>query len=217
MPEFSGLFPHLAGYTSMSYWREIQLLAIFPVFHIWDNRPALRDARRVIPQFAIICLIALSASVTAQAQQLNLTASDTPLPQTALMSDEGRAYSLADFKGTALVVNFWASWCAPCIKELPDLDRLDAELSARGGRVLLVSLDRGGADVAQAFLDNLQITHPVSVYDPQAEWARALSLRGLPVTLFIPSDQAGYQYYTGPADWMDPEIKGQLYEQLALN
>ncbi|MEC7706269.1 MAG: TlpA disulfide reductase family protein, partial [Pseudomonadota bacterium] len=103
--------------------------------------------------------------------------------------------------GQALLVNFWASWCAPCIVELPALEAAATQLKAASIQVILVNLDRGGAAVAQPFLDERSITTPLSAYDPKGEWARAVQLRVLPNTLLIKPNQSEYAAHTGPASW----------------
>ena len=103
--------------------------------------------------------------------------------------------------GQALLVNFWASWCAPCIVELPALEAAATQLKAASIQVILVNLDRGGAAVAQPFLDERNITTPLSAYDPKGEWARAVQLRVLPTTLLIKPNQSEYASHTGPAEW----------------
>ena len=132
---------------------------------------------------------------------LKLTAGTQPLPDTALMTQSGRPLQLSEQSGQALLVNFWASWCAPCIIELPALEAAAAQLKAESIQVILVNLDRGGAAVAQPFLDERSITTPLSAYDPKGKWARAFQLRVLPTTLLIKPGQSEYAAHTGPAEW----------------
>ena len=122
------------------------------------------------------------------------------------MTQSGQPLQLADLSRQALLVNFWASWCAPCVVELPALESAAAQLKAESIQVVLVNLDRGGADVAQPFLDERSITTPVSSYDPKGEWARAIQLRILPTTLLIKPGQSEYAGHTGPAEWNSPPI-----------
>ena len=65
------------------------------------------------------------------------------------------------------------------------------------------------------FLSERNITAPLSLYDPSASWARALALKGLPTTLLIKKNSESYQVHTGPADWDDDKIKGQIKSYLA--
>ena len=140
-------------------------------------------------------------SASAGEGALKLTAGTLPLPDTALMTQSGQPLRLADLTKQALLVNFWASWCAPCIVELPALEAAARQLKAESIKVILVNLDRGGPTVAQPFLDERSITIPLSTYDPKGEWARALQLKGLPTTLLIKPGQVEYSLHTGPAEW----------------
>ena len=132
---------------------------------------------------------------------IKMTVGTQPLPDTALMTQSGQPLQLADLSEQALLVNFWASWCAPCIIELPALETAAVQLESESIQVILVNLDRGGAAVAQPFLDERGITTPLSAYDPKGKWARAVQLRGLPTTLLIKPGQVEYASYTGPAEW----------------
>ena len=150
---------------------------------------------------APVFLAAPCLSATTGEGALKLAEGTQPLPDTALMTQSGETFQLSDLSGQALLVNFWASWCAPCIVELPALEAAAVQLKAESIRIILVNLDQGGAAVAQPFLDERSITTPLSVFDPKGEWARAVDLRGLPTTLLIKPGQVQYAAHTGPAEW----------------
>ena len=76
--------------------------------------------------------------------------------------------------------------------------------------LVLVSMDRGGQETAQPFLQARDITTPLSLYDPKAEMGRAVGLRGLPTTLLVKKNQAEYAVHTGPAEWNDEAVINQL-------
>lgn len=118
--------------------------------------------------------------------------------------DEGRLRGLDEFRGRGLVLNFWATWCAPCVREMPSLDRLQAE-SPGGIVVLAVSEDRGGVPVVEAFYRKNRISDLAVAVDTGLEAARGLGVRGLPTTLLI--DPAGREIgrLAGAAEWDSPE------------
>jgi thiol-disulfide isomerase/thioredoxin len=149
-------------------------------------------------------------SATAGEGMLKLTVGTQPLPDTALMTQSGQPLQLADLSEQALLINFWASWCAPCIVELPALETAASQLKAESVQVILVNLDRGGAAVAQPFLDERNIQTPLSAYDPRGEWARAVQLRGLPTTLLVKPKQAEYAAHTGSAEWNSTSVLHQI-------
>jgi thiol-disulfide isomerase/thioredoxin len=95
-----------------------------------------------------------------------LLESPVPAPQTGFLDQSGAMVTLAAFRGRVVLLNFWATWCAPCIREMPALDRLQAELGDQGLTVLAVSQDRGGAKVVGPFLDKLKLDNLAIYLDP---------------------------------------------------
>jgi thiol-disulfide isomerase/thioredoxin len=135
-----------------------------------------------------------------------------PKPVAALnvITADGAAASLEAMAGELLVVNFWATWCAPCRKEMPQLDALAARYDGRGVTVVALSLDRSGAAKGEKFLNELGVTNLVRLYDPSYKSARAVGLIGLPTTLLV--DGAGREIgrLAGEADWDAPEVHALL-------
>lgn len=128
-----------------------------------------------------------------------------PAPQTAFLTGDGREITLADFQGHVLLVNFWATWCAPCVRELPTLDRLQADLGAEGLLVVALNQDRRGASVARPFLKKLGLTQLPLFLDSRMKLGRALGVRALPWSLIV--DRAGnvVGMLPGYAEWDSPE------------
>jgi thiol-disulfide isomerase/thioredoxin len=134
-----------------------------------------------------------------------LLESPVPAPQTGFLDQSGATVTLAAFRGRVVLLNFWATWCAPCIREMPALDRLQADLGDQGLAVLAVSQDRGGAKVVGPFLDKLKLDNLAIYLDPAGKLGRDTGLRGLPTTLLI--DRRGQLVggLQGPAEWDSPE------------
>ena len=132
-----------------------------------------------------------------------LVVDDKPMPQTLqAQGPDGKAMTLADFKGQVVVVNLWATWCAPCVKEMPTLARMQAHYAGKDVKVLPISLDKGDADIAKAkaFISDKP---PLGFYHGDYALAFALSppTEGLPTTLIF--DRAGNERarLVGGADW----------------
>jgi len=117
----------------------------------------------------------------------------------------GAPRTLADFRGRGVVLNFWATWCAPCVREMPALDRLRAILEADGIAVLAVSGDRGGAPVVETFYKEHDIGNLPVLVDKGLRGARARKIAGLPTTLIIDRDGRELGRLAGAAEWDTPE------------
>jgi thiol-disulfide isomerase/thioredoxin len=124
-----------------------------------------------------------------------------PVPELTFLDAEGNEVSLADFQGEVVVLNLWATWCAPCRREMPSLDRLQARFGGNDLEVIALSLDRGDVGKVRAFFDELGIAHLGVYQDPQARAGRELGAPGLPTTIVI--DRTGQEVgrLLGPAEW----------------
>ena len=120
------------------------------------------------------------------------------MPNLAFTTLDGAPAALASFRGKPVVLNFWATWCAPCVAELPELDRL-----AAGGAVtvLAVSADRGGAARVKPFLAQHPLTHATVLLDPGSDAVHAVQVAGFPTTLIIDAQGRLRGRLEGPAAW----------------
>ncbi|HSK39683.1 MAG TPA: TlpA disulfide reductase family protein [Arenibaculum sp.] len=123
------------------------------------------------------------------------------VPELAFVGAGGERLSLGDFRGRVVLLNLWATWCAPCVEEMPALDRLQA---ARGGRdfeVVALSLDRGGRAQVAPFLDRLGVRNLRIYLDPSGAAMGALGPRGLPTTILIDREGREVGRLEGAAEW----------------
>jgi len=127
------------------------------------------------------------------------------VPALTFSDVEGRALSLADFRGKVILLNVWATWCTPCRRELPALDRLQARLGGPDFEVLVLSVDRQGVAAVRPFFEQLGLKALHLYADPSGRTMQSLELVGLPTTLLI--DRAGRQraLMVGPAAWDSAE------------
>ena len=142
----------------------------------------------------------------------NFTLLDPPVPAPpeAFTDLAGNRVRLADFGGRVVLLNFWATWCAPCVREMPSLDRLQAALGDRGLRVAAVSIDRGGAKVIRPFAKRLGLAHLGLYHDPEGALFRAFGVTGLPASFLIDPAGAILGAYAGPAEWDGPEARALI-------
>ena len=139
---------------------------------------------------------------------------DLPTPNTAITDAEGNSLTLADYRPMPLVVNFWASWCPPCIHELPSLARLDEALAPQAMGVVLVGIDRKGRDFGEAFLEARGIDIRARAYDAEGALAQAIGIRAMPTSLLISGEGRIIGRLEGAAAWDDPEAIALLKELL---
>jgi thiol-disulfide isomerase/thioredoxin len=156
-----------------------------------------------------VALVGFTTSQFALGQEppKNFVLHDAPKPIAALAfdDDEGRSRSLADFKGKVVLLNIWATWCVPCRKEMPALDRLQAALGGPDFEVVALSIDRGGMDVVRKFLGDIGVRHLAVYLDTAGKAMRALGALGLPTTLLVGRDGLELGRLVGPAEWDSPE------------
>lgn len=154
------------------------------------------------------------ASLPPPLAKLVETEAEAPL-DIVFQAADGSDVTLRHFRGRGLVVNLWATWCAPCIEELPALDRLAASLEGSGVEVLPISIDRDGRAVVGPFFERLGIERLRSAYDPSMRLNLALKVRGLPTTVLIDAEGRLAGWVGGIAAWDDPSVRDWLVARLA--
>jgi thiol-disulfide isomerase/thioredoxin len=157
-----------------------------------------------------IALPALAISIQPVAAQgptgFVLHDSARPVPEIRFENGEGEAMSLADFRGKVVLLNLWATWCGPCRREMPTLDRLQAELGGPEFEVVALSLDRQGLPTVKAFYEELGLKALPIYVDRSGKAQRALSVLGIPTTLLLNREGDEVGRLLGPAEWDSPEM-----------
>ncbi len=126
----------------------------------------------------------------------------------------GKKRSLAHYKGKLVLLNIWATWCGPCRKEMPTLDRLQEKLGSAEFEVVALSIDRAGASVVRKFYDEIGIKHLELVIDPTMRVMRELRVVGLPMTFLIGPSGKEIGRLIGPAEWDTPEMVAFFKSQI---
>lgn len=142
---------------------------------------------------------AVQASADGGVHNYQPTNPPLPVSDQSFLEDGDKPRTIADYRGSGVVMNFWATWCAPCVREMPSLDRLQAKVP--GIRVLAISVDRGGAPVIENFYRQYRITNLDVLADKGAKLMRKLRVRGLPTTILIDADGNEVGRVVGPVEW----------------
>ena len=169
--------------------------------------------RTAIAAAAMTALIAVAASFPAVAagdrpsyNRGTMTAfvmrkEPVALPDIAFKDGKGNPVTLADWRGRVVLINLWATWCAPCRKEMPSLARLQSMLGGDDFEVLAISVDRKGAEASAKFLSETGAENLALYVDETFKVARDLKAPGLPVTILVDRQGREIGRVTGPAEW----------------
>lgn len=133
-----------------------------------------------------------------------------PLANVAFQDGDGRRLTLADFKGKVVLLNVWATWCSPCRKEMPTLDRLQGKRGGKDFEVVALSIDRDGPDVVRKFFAETGIRNLALYIDRTMEAQSKLEIIGVPTTILIDRDGREVARHTGVAEWDRPEVIGTI-------
>lgn len=146
-------------------------------------------------------LISIAAAAGVAALSFRGQPTKTSVAGIVLETKDGRKLSLADFRGRFVLLNVWATWCPPCVKEMPSLDRLQALKGDSAFEVVALSIDRQGLSVVEPFFQRIGISNLAIYLDREAASMSALKITGLPTTVLV--DPAGREIgrWPGAKEW----------------
>jgi thiol-disulfide isomerase/thioredoxin len=150
-----------------------------------------------------------------------LTLSETPrrIPDLSFRDLGGRPVRLADFRGQSVLLNLWATWCIPCRKEMPALDRLQGQINGKDFAVVAVNIDTGDPAKPHRFLSDVGIKNLAYYDDPSTnvfqELKRVGRAVGLPTSILIDRTGCEIGYLAGPAEWSSEEAITLIQAALA--
>jgi thiol-disulfide isomerase/thioredoxin len=130
-------------------------------------------------------------------------------PAVSLTDSAGHSLELGDLRGKVVVVNLWATWCGPCLQEMPSLERLQSSFGERI-EVLAVSEDRGANKAVEPFVAKLGLKSVKVYIDPKSEVGHAFGVRGLPTSFVIDREGKVLGRVEGAAEWDSPKILGVI-------
>ena len=160
------------------------------------------------------CLLMLTVQAMAAERTMDPESGRPPAGDFVLESWKGDRYRLQDLRGQWVLVSFWATWCSPCIKEMPTMERMYQEMAGEGLEILAVHAGPGGGKVGE-FLEQVPVSFPILLDED-------LSLGGwdvmaLPTAVLV--DPAGRRAYraVGPREWDSPAMKTFLRDAMAAH
>jgi thiol-disulfide isomerase/thioredoxin len=139
------------------------------------------------------------------AQGLFVHAAPKPLGDLDIRDNNGQPAGFDTFRGKPALVNLWASWCLPCVAELPALDRLKAAIEPEGARIIALCMDRAGATSAVNTFARLKIKNLSVHVDHQRKAGEVFGVPVLPTTLLLNKDGLEVARFVGPAAWDGPQ------------
>jgi thiol-disulfide isomerase/thioredoxin len=149
------------------------------------------------------------------AQALDLTNPPVPAPDITFIAADGTQHHLTEFIGHGMVINLWATWCAPCVEEMPSLAALSKTLAPDDIAVLPLSSDRGGVAVVRAFYQENGIGSLPVLLDPKGAAARAWHAHGVPTSIIIDRKGRERARAEGAADWSTPAAAAMVRKLVA--
>lgn len=156
--------------------------------------------------FLILMVLASWRPALAQ-DPLELVHFDRPVsaPAFTLPTPSGDTGSLEDYRGRFVLLNFWATWCPPCLHEMPSMQRLYEALRDRGFVVLAVASDSAGKQVVEPFIKKLGVTFPIFL-DQRSEVSNRYGARELPSTFLLDHQGNVVAAARGERDWSAPGV-----------
>ncbi len=143
-------------------------------------------------------------------KKLNFHSEPRAASTKAFVTEDGGTGTLADYGGKYILLNFWATWCAPCRKEMPMLNDLQAEMGGEGFQVVTLATGRNSPPAIRSFFAKAGVDLLPQHRDPKQQIARDMSILGLPITVILAPDGREIARLRGDADWSSENAKAVL-------
>ena len=153
---------------------------------------------------------AVAGLIEGDMRKLVFAAEPAPVSEAAFVDFEDRALSLADWRGKVVLVNFWATWCAPCREEMPALDALNKALGGEDFAVVTIATGPNPQPAMTRFFEEAGIETLPLHRDPKQRLAREMAVMGLPVSVILDREGREIARLTGDADWHSDAARGVI-------
>ncbi|MCP5425183.1 MAG: TlpA family protein disulfide reductase [Gammaproteobacteria bacterium] len=156
----------------------------------------------------ILLILLLTSLAPAVAQDLTLNPDPQTAPDFRTKDVQGKVHRLTDYRGQLMVVNFWATWCPPCVREMPSLQRAWEELHRDGIQVLAINMGQSPEEIKN-FLKKYPLKLPL-LLDEDVKIAESWGVGGLPTTIMVDGNGRIIAEAIGPREWDEPDILDQI-------
>lgn len=137
---------------------------------------------------------------------INVLPQTYPIKPVAFNDVNGKAIDISHYKGKVIMVNMWATWCPPCIRELPAIERLATKFKSEDFVLLPISIDAEGKQQVQPFLNSLGMTGFSSYYDPEQNLGKVFPLDTIPATFILDQNGQLIAFVRSFVDWDDAKV-----------
>ncbi len=159
---------------------------------------------------ALADMAAIKAMREGDMKKLIFHAEAREVSQSPFETEEGGTATLADYQGKVILLNFWATWCAPCRKEMPMLSELQAEMGGEEFEVITLATGRNPPPAMKAFFDEIGVDNLPLHRDPKSKVAREMGVLGLPITVILDREGREIARLQGDAHWNSDNAKAIL-------
>ncbi|NJN46039.1 MAG: TlpA family protein disulfide reductase [Candidatus Competibacteraceae bacterium] len=163
---------------------------------------------RLAISVVVVLITVLHGLVYAAPQELTPHPNPQPAPAFTLQDSQGKTHTLADYQGKVIIVNFWATWCPPCVKEMPSLQRAWEQLRQEDIQVLAINMGQDREDI-DYFLSKYPVEFPI-LLDSDVAVAESWGIKGLPTTFVLDASMRMVVEVIGEREWDDPELLNQV-------
>jgi thiol-disulfide isomerase/thioredoxin len=195
----------------------VALAAVLAVASLYGKAPAPGKTEADCPAASAALSARLAPLAHGDVAALAVDKAPKPATPIAFNGADGRKLTLADFRGRALILNLWATWCVPCRAEMPALDRLEAKAGSKDFEVVAVNVDTARLDRPKAFLDGIGVASLARYADPSGDSFESLRVAGkalgLPTSLVIDKNGCELGVVAGPVNW-DSDDAAKVVEAL---
>jgi thiol-disulfide isomerase/thioredoxin len=194
------------------------LIAAAGAGFLYAGGPSVKEARAEDCAGAAKMAEAVKDLAKGEVAAMNISKQPERLNDYAFVGPEGKPISLSAFKGKTVLLNIWATWCVPCRAEMPELDKLQADLGSDKFQVVTVNIDTARLDRPKKFFEETGVKALTLYADPKAkiffELKQAGKALGLPVTVLVDPEGCQIGLMNGPANWHSADAKALLTKAL---